>query len=393
MFVSTPSEAFAYRHPWAISVEQRLADLARGNHRIVYFYDHPDTSTFRYRVFNMVEAINAAPQLGVSATWFSRDDLKYLDRFIGQADALVVCRAPYNARVSALVCRARARGIRVLFDCDDLIFDPDYTHLIVETLDQDMEDDRAWECWFGSISRLGATLQLCDCAIVTNTLLAERVRDYLPGLTTHVLPNYLNRLQQTHSEAIWEAKQEAGFLRNEKIHVGYFSGTPTHNRDFEIVVNALEGLMDDDPDVILRVVGFGDFANAIPRHRDRMEVYPLQDFLNLQRLIGEVEVNIAPLQSNAFTNCKSELKYFEASIVGTVTIATPTFSFRSSICDGKTGFLANSGEWSQKLRSAVNLARDSGAYAQFAERSFSEVREKYGWSKYGADIAAAILSE
>ena len=66
---------------------------------------------------------------------------------------------------------------------------------------------------------------------------------------------------------------------------------------------------------------------AAARVPERIEVCPLQDFVNLQRLIGEVEINIVPLQDNAFTNCKSELKYFEAAIVETVTVATPTYTF------------------------------------------------------------------
>ena len=76
------------------------------------------------------------------------------------------------------------------------------------------------------------------------------------------------------------------------------------------------------------------------RYRDRIEFYPLQDFMNFQRLIAEVEINIAPLQDNTFTNCKSELKFFEAAICGTLTLATPTFSFRNSIVHGTTGFFS-----------------------------------------------------
>jgi len=36
-----------------------------------------------------------------------------------------------------------------------------------------------------------------------------------------------------------------------------------------------------------------------------------------------VEIVIAPLQENVFTNCKSELKYFEAAIVGTIPSYSP----------------------------------------------------------------------
>ena len=51
---------------------------------------------------------------------------------------------------------------------------------------------------------------------------------------------------------------------------------------------------------------------------------PFVDFIELQRKIAEVDVNLVPLVNNEFSNCKSELKFYEASIVGTVTCAAPS---------------------------------------------------------------------
>ena len=96
------------------------------------------------------------------------------------------------------------------------------------------------------------------------------------------------------------------------FHVGYFSGSPSHARDFAIAAPAIARLMRADPRVVLRVVGFFDPHPQLAALRDRIEVAPLQDFINLQRSIAEVEINIAPLQDNVFTNCKSDRRFFEA---------------------------------------------------------------------------------
>ena len=103
---------------------------------------------------------------------------------------------------------------------------------------------------------------------------------------------------------------------------------------------------------MLRVVGFLDLSPSLEAYRDRLELLPLQDFLNLQRLIGEVELNIVPLQDNEFTNCKSELKYFEAAVVGTVTVASPVYTLRHAIRHGENGFLATAQDWYSTLREA-----------------------------------------
>ena len=47
----------------------------------------------------------------------------------------------------------------------------------METLDQQV-DEHGLQFWFGWIARCGATLRLCDGAITTNELLAERIRDF-----------------------------------------------------------------------------------------------------------------------------------------------------------------------------------------------------------------------
>jgi glycosyltransferase involved in cell wall biosynthesis len=120
-------------------------------------------------------------------------------------------------------------------------------------------------------------------------------------------------------------------------------------------------------------------------------LHPLQDFLNLQRLIAEVEVNIAPLQDNSFTNCKSELKFFEAAICGTPTLATPTFTFRNSIVDGKTGCLVPSHAWDLALQEAVAVVEDKSRYETIAIAAFEYVQKAYGWDRHAHTIARAIF--
>ena len=63
-----------------------------------------------------------------------------------------------------------------------------------------------------------------------------------------------------------------------------------------------------------------------------------------------MDVNIVPLVENEFTNCKSELKFFEASIVGTLTCAAPTFVYRKIIKDGKNGYICRRGEWYNTIK-------------------------------------------
>jgi glycosyltransferase involved in cell wall biosynthesis len=391
VFLNIPP-AITYVDPWLTDCDARLQQLTAQQRRIAYFYEYPDTSTFRYRAFNPSLTLAANPGGGVSGAWFDHRDLSTDDRFIDEADALVVCRVRYNAAVARMVTRARARGIPVLFDCDDLVFDTERLHLVLDALNQNQRDEAVWNDWFAMISRIGTTLRLCDGIITTNEYLAQRATEYDPRLRTALMPNYLNREQQELSQGFHRAKRDSCWQRNDRIHIGYFSGSPTHARDFAVAAPAIFRLMEGDPRVVLRVVGFLELSQDLTRFRDRIEFYPLQDFLNLQRLVAEVEINIAPLQNNSFTNCKSELKFFEAAICGTLTLATPTFTFRNSISHGQTGLLVPSYNWEQALQEAVSIVEDKARYGAMAEAASEHVQVAYGWDRHAHTILRAVFS-
>lgn len=376
-----------YSDPWKAPAEERLRALCAGRPRIAYFYEAPDTSTFRYRVYNMIQVLRMFGD-GVGASYFCNQDAPWLDKVVDNADVIVICRARYNQHVDQLVTRARARGVKVLFDVDDLVFDVEYAHLILRTLDQDISHPHAaWDHWFGWISRIGQTFRMCDGAITTNRYLASRLEEF-HDVPVSIVPNFLNREQLAVSDPIFEEKQRRGFLRTPDIHIGYFSGTPTHNHDFAMIAEDLADVMARHPRVKLRVVGFMEPKGGLKRLADRIEFYPLHDFVNLQRLMGLVEINLVPLQDNVFTNCKSELKYFEAAAVGTITVASPIHTYASAITDGVNGFLARSTEWSGQLDRAIEELDD---YATMATRARQASLDSYAWYHQYPAIESALF--
>jgi glycosyltransferase involved in cell wall biosynthesis len=381
-----PAAGIAYADPWTQPFAVRLGRLGRGSRRVAYFYERPDTSTFRYRVWNMIEALRAAaPDVG--AAWFSAEDLEYADAILGACDVLVICRTRYSVDLARLIAAARARGRRVLFDVDDLVFDDRYVQLALETLDTPC-GETDMDHYFAHFGRIGAAMRLCEGVIATNEYLAARAAAFC-GLPTAVVPNFLNAAQLEASRRVLDAKRASGFARDGQVHLGYFSGTPTHNRDFQIIAGALARLLRRDRRLVLRLVGFLDPGGALAAFADRIERRPLQDFLNLQRLIGEVELNLVPLQDNAFTNCKSELKVFEAAAVGTLSVASPSFTLRRAVADGETGWLAPAQAWEEVLERAI--ASLDAAYPPMAEAAHAAALARHGPAAQAPAILAALF--
>lgn len=375
MYTLDSIPAVNFKDPWQQSLQQRMRTLARGKRRVAYFYERPDNSTFRYRVYNMVNVLNAG-DAEVSAAYFFIKDLHRLDEIAEMADMLVICRTRYDHEISHLVAAFRKRHKKVLYDTDDLVFNLDYVHLLVKTLDIDVTDQSLWNHWFAYLGRLGATLKMCDGAIGTNDHLAAEIHQF-SGLPVTVVPNFMNAEQLELSDRIYEAKQGLRPQDNEQIHFGYFSGSPSHNRDFALVAPALETALEEDPRLAVVVVGYIEAGPGLKRFGSkRVTRVPFTDYVNLQRLIGSVEFNLMPLQHNVFTHCKSELKYFEAAVVGTQSIASPTYTYERAIRHGDNGYLAKTHEWLSVIRQAL---REIDGYGAMAERARADARGKYAW--------------
>lgn len=353
-----------YQDPWSKDFWNRFAMFREGSYRVAYFYEKPDNSTFRYRAYNMVQTLNTSAT-GVSAGYFFLSDGDRIDAVLKLADTVVLCRMRYEATVSSIISRARSMGKTVLYDVDDLVFDTNLTHLILGTLAQDFKHPGVWDHWFAYVSRIGTVLRQCDAAITTNQKLAERISEYT-GKAAFVVPNYMNSEQLEFSQTLYEEKRARGFQSNGLRHIGYFSGTPTHKRDFDVVAPALASVLAKYDYIRVLIVGYLTLPASLERYKDRIEVFPLHDFVNLQRVVSLVEINVVPLVDNVFTNCKSELKYFEAAAVGTLTISSPTSTYAAAITHGVNGWLSSSIEWGSLLEEALARVDQSDTMRQNA---------------------------
>jgi glycosyltransferase involved in cell wall biosynthesis len=375
-----------YTDPWVLPFPERFGQLTRKGRRIAYFYERADNSTFRYRIYNPVQVLNTFSD-DVSASFFFLGDAEHFARIADAADLLVICRTRYSLRANAIVTHFRSRGKKVIYDIDDLVFDTDYAHLVAATIEFDTrEDGEGWDEWFAYVSRIGAVARLCDGCITTNACLAERLARFT-GKPVKVLPNFINREQLRMSDLVFEEKARAGFKGDGRFHIGYFSGSPTHRKDFAIVSGAIEALMKRHDHVWLTVAGYMSAAHLEPALRHRVEHLPFTDYVNLQHAIGAVELNVVPLQSNRFTDCKSELKYFEAGIVGTPTVATPTFTYSRCIAHRENGYLAKAHEWEDVLESAI---ADSATYRAVVQAGRKHARASYAWDRLHDDVLASV---
>lgn len=303
--------------------------------KVLYIVEDVKSMQFRYRVKNVAEALKGRDY---KVSWVAKTELDTVD--IRQYDFVVILRqTDKDGAIGRFIDLAHKALKKVLFDLDDLVFD--YRDVPILMRSTDSKNMVYWMGYFWGIRRVAKKV---DGFICTNEFLAEKLMRSF-GKSVRVIRNSLNREQVEVSEKC------LGKKRCDRFIVGYFSGSPTHKKDFGLVESELVQFLEEYSDAKLRVVGYMKFSKKMKKliGAGRVEVIGMVDYLELQKLISEVNVSIAPLVISDFTNCKSELKFFEAGAVETTTIASPTYSFSKVIVNGENGYLAQPGEWREKL--------------------------------------------
>lgn len=308
--------------------------------RVIYLVEDTESAQFRYRCRNVCEALEKSKKW--QTEWFLKSDIEKVVRVLDRASLLVIERQTAKDNVVLnLIEEAHKLGIKVLFDLDDLIFD--YRDLPLLMWSTNSKNIFYWSGYFWGIRRIAKRV---DGFLCTNDFLANRLKRSFQK-PAKVIRNSLNTEQIKTSKKALNNKK----MIKEGFQIGYFSGSPTHEKDFRLVEHELIKFLEKYKDVTLKVVGYMNFSGDMQKMIDsgRVKTLPKVDYLKLQELIAAVDVNISPLVVNDFTNCKSELKFFEAAVVETTTIASPTYAFKKVIEDGKNGFLAQHDEWYEKL--------------------------------------------
>jgi glycosyltransferase involved in cell wall biosynthesis/SAM-dependent methyltransferase len=322
-----------------------------------------DGESKRYRAFNLAEALRAQGHC-VELWHFSA-----LARIAAEdirPKVVVIFRAPEVPEIDALLAHAERHGTLTVFDVDDLVFVPEVVPQIhgYQTLSPSEQAQYRHD-----VERYRALLKRCRLVTTTTAALARAAESI--GATAKVVPNTWNDIQFDIAERLIAAPAP----ERQGLTITYFSGSRTHDRDFAEAAPALSELLASRSDVRLLIVGplnLGQEFTPLAAQIERRDFVPYQKMLEVLR---ETDINIAPLElNNAFNEAKSELKIFEAALMGVPTVASATEPYRNAIETGVDGFVATTtDDWRKALAvlcDNADLRRVMGAKAR--ERSLRD---------------------
>ena len=326
-----------------------------------YSVPHP----IRYRVDHQIQQLEAD---GVSCDRV--DAWNLTNEMVTTARVFVIFRCPCTEQIRDFIALAKKLNKRVLFDIDDLVVDTVYTDEI-PFIQQMTESEKAQ--YDDGVIRMGETLKLCDAAITTTERLATELSKYVPEVFINrnvaseemvynseralyerdVLPDLPEESVSAADMKYWRWAREHA-REDGVVTIGYFSGSITHNADFELVLPTLVKVLEERPEVQLHIVGDLSIPEPLARFEGRITNEPFCDWKGLPRRIASVDVNIAPLEQTIFNEAKSENKWVEAALVKTPTVASNVGAFKKMIRDGETGILCDdSSSWYQALMTLI----------------------------------------
>ncbi|SFZ77509.1 glycosyltransferase [Chitinimonas taiwanensis] len=244
--------------------------------------------------YRVIQPHTAAVKAGLIEGWKSFDH--YLMTEIGrmEPDTIVLQRQMMDHQLPFLREYKQQRNIRLVFEADDLMTEVPKKSLHRADLPRGLGD------------KMRRALEFCDRFLVTTVPLKEAFSDMHHDI--RVVPN-------TIDFDIWgelKPKRRTG----KKPRVGWAGGV-SHGGDLEIIYEVVRQLADE-----VDWVFFGMAPEPIRQYiADIQAGVPFKDYpAHLASL--NLDLAIAPLELNAFNECKSNLRVLEYGILGYPMIAT-----------------------------------------------------------------------
>ncbi|MFL1460633.1 glycosyltransferase [Roseococcus sp. DSY-14] len=336
---------------------------------VAFLVGAAEGESLRYRVVNLVGGLEAR---GLAAATLLPAEAAELHRHCGALGTLVAFRAPHGPELAAAIRAARRLGARIVYDVDDLTFDPALAGEMT-SLSAMARGER--EEALAGLRRYREALLLADAVTGSTPAIAEAARAL--GRPAQVVPNTHGPFERLLAARTAPARAEAA------VTLGYFSGTWTHSGDFARMEAPLLAAMHRHPRMRLLLVGALRLGPAWDALAGRVERAPLLPHPQMLALYARVDINLAPLEHGLrFCEAKSELKVFEAALFGVPSIASPTAPYAAAITHGEDGMLAaDAPAWAAALDA---LAADAALRARLGAAARARALRQFG-----EDAAAA----
>lgn len=319
--------------------EKQQLETKKESRKILFVVEQTDYAS-RYRVEHFQEELMFK---GIDS------DMVLLNK-TSQADLKDICAVVFYRcsgviGTSHLIEQVKKHNIKSFFDIDDLIFDKD----IINKSELPSEEKKQYLALSDSYSKI---IKQCDGVITSTENLAEHLRSCFPGKFVFVRRNSASLEMENLSVC---AGNNVSDGIDQEVRIAYFSGSWTHDKDFEIIVEPIANILKKYPNTVIQIYGCLHIPAKLKPFKQQIETFEFtSDWRTLPEKIANAHIHLAPLADNEFNACKSENKWVEAALCARPIVASRNSELDRVIDDGVTGFLCKTeSEWEETLSDLV----------------------------------------
>lgn len=263
-----------------------------------------------------------------------------------------------------LVEKIREMGATLLYTLDDNLLD--------------LHRGQPWHPFSTDIKRniVRYFLRQADGVIVSTEILKQRLCNLNPHI--RVVENALDeRLFLAGSTHAVPQQSSA----NGKLVIGYM-GTHSHLQDLMMVLEPLRAaLREYQGNIEFQIVGISADARVLNcfgglpfRVLDTGGNHFYPDFVPWARKNLRWDLALAPLEDNAFTRCKSDIKFLDYGLLGIPGIYSKVAAYQHSVRHGENGWLCDNtpASWQAALRLALE---QTGQRQKIAQGAFTQITQ------------------
>jgi glycosyltransferase involved in cell wall biosynthesis len=282
-----------------------------------------------------------------------------------------------NGKSLEIIKKYHSLGIKVIFDIDDIWTLPKSHYL-----------SRLYEI-HNIPAQTVEILKNVDLVITTTKHLASKIKKY--NKNVEVIPNCLD-----HEDEQWKPNK----TKSDKIRFGYIAGI-FHKEDISILEMPIRKVLRHDINAQFVLGGYNDNADynyyekvmsggTLTDKYQRVYSLPVHDY---GKAYNETDVSLIPLQSNSFTECKSEIKLLEAGMHGNPVIVSDVLPY--NIFPKETAIFLNNSDINGWYKAIRNLSKDESMRKEYAESLQKYIEKHYNinkWTQIRKQILQSVLA-
>ena len=323
----------------------------------------------RYRVEQKIEQLEL---LGLHCKWMNWTDYFEVKNQIHFHDVVIFYRIPGYPKAMANINYATRLGKIVIYDTDDLIYDRETLTSYYNKSTGQLSNKELTAVLNGADIYKKAILA-CEYAITTTDTLKQSLEKLLGSGKVFILPNALDKYSTQAANNAMPVKRVG------EVTLFYGSGSKTHDEDFALISSTLVKLFDQYKDLRLLIVGYLTLPEKLIQYKSRITQIEFLGIEEYFHVLSHADINLAPLKSGLFADCKSEIKWLEAGVLKIPTVTSDTHVYRQAIAHSKDGYIAtDADDWHAILAQLISqpaLRHEVGQAAYTAaKQSYSVVK-------------------